>query len=46
VKKYYLWKGKTAEEIDAIYNDRLTDEYQLIEKDIKLADIVVNSTRL
>jgi histidinol-phosphate phosphatase family protein len=44
VQKYYQWKGKSKEEIDKIYKNRITDEYNLIEKDIKLADIVVNST--
>jgi histidinol-phosphate phosphatase family protein len=44
VKKYYLWKSKSIEEFEKIYSERTTDEYELIEKDIKLADIVVNST--
>jgi histidinol-phosphate phosphatase family protein len=42
VKKYYRWKGKSTEEIGQIYKERIADEYKLIEKDIKLADIVVN----
>lgn len=36
---YYLWRGKTIDEINKIYNSRVSDEYELIEKDSKLATI-------
>ena len=41
---YYRWRGKQDKEIETIYRERLEDEYNLIEKEIKLADLVVNST--
>lgn len=42
ITNFYRWKGKTRTEIDKIITDRNIDEYSLIEKDIKLADLVVN----
>jgi uridine kinase len=42
INNFYRWKGKTQAEIDKIISDRTIDEYSLIEKDIKLADLVVN----
>jgi D,D-heptose 1,7-bisphosphate phosphatase len=44
ISNFYRWKGKTKAEIEQIYRDRTIDEYSLIEKDIKLANLVVNST--
>jgi uridine kinase len=44
ISSFYRWKGKTRAEIDQLYQSRTLDEYSLIEKDIKLADLVVNST--
>jgi D,D-heptose 1,7-bisphosphate phosphatase len=41
---YYLWKGKDSFEINNLYKSRLTDEYQLIEKERIFADFIVNST--
>ncbi len=38
---YYRWRGKSDNEIFCLYNSRLNDEYQLIDKQIAFADIVV-----
>jgi histidinol-phosphate phosphatase family protein len=43
VENYYRWKGKTADEISRLYNERISDEYQLIEKERRFADLIVNS---
>jgi len=43
IKNFYRWKGKSDEEIEKIYANRVADEYMLIEKEINLADFVVNS---
>lgn len=43
IDEYYLWKGKTPEEIDHIYQSRLSDEYEIIEKDRKFADLVIET---
>lgn len=40
---YYRWRGKTTDDINKIYQSRLKDEYELIEKDSKLADITFNN---
>jgi D,D-heptose 1,7-bisphosphate phosphatase len=39
---YYRWRGKTAKETESLVNKRKTDEYQLIEKESNLADLVIN----
>ena len=41
IDDYYRWRGKSQEEIDMLFQQRLRDEYQLIEKDRILADLVV-----
>jgi D,D-heptose 1,7-bisphosphate phosphatase len=41
--EYYTWRGKTAEEISEMVEKREIDEYQLIEKESKLADLIINS---
>lgn len=41
IDDYYRWRGKTQKEIDRLYQQRLHDEYELIEKDRILADLVV-----
>ena len=46
IKKYYVWRGKDIADIEELYNRRILDEYRLIEKDLKFADIVVTSTTL
>jgi D,D-heptose 1,7-bisphosphate phosphatase len=43
VHKYYAWRGKTPGETDLLIQKRETDEYQLIEKESKLADLIINS---
>jgi hypothetical protein len=40
--QYYRWRGKSAEEARALIGKRKTDEYQLIEKESKFADLVIN----
>jgi len=40
---YYKWRGKTARETALLIKKRETDEYQLIEKESKLADLIINS---
>jgi uridine kinase len=41
---YYLWRGKTEAEIEKLVNKREIDEYQLIEKESNLADLIINSS--
>jgi len=43
IQKFYTWRGKNNDEIEELYRQRLVDEYQLIEKERKLADVIVNS---
>jgi uridine kinase len=40
--QYYRWRGKSAEEAGALMEKRKSDEYQLIEKESKFADLVTN----
>jgi histidinol-phosphate phosphatase family protein len=40
--RYYRWRGKSAEEARALMEKRKSDEYQLIEKESKFADLVIN----
>jgi uridine kinase len=40
--QYYRWRGKSAEEARALMEKRKSDEYQLIEKESKFADLVIN----
>jgi histidinol-phosphate phosphatase family protein len=40
--RYYRWRGKSAEEARSLMEKRKTDEYQLIEKESKFADLVIN----
>jgi histidinol-phosphate phosphatase family protein len=42
-EKYYLWKGKSSLEIEALYRARTSDEYELIEKDRKFAGLVIEN---
>lgn len=44
IEQFYTWRGKAPNEIEQLYRQRFQDEYQLIEKERKLADLVVNST--
>ena len=43
IKEFYTWRGKKHDEIEQLYRQRWEDEYQLIEKERKLADLIVNS---
>jgi histidinol-phosphate phosphatase family protein len=40
--QYYRWRGKSLEEARALMEKRKSDEYQLIEKESKFADLVIN----
>lgn len=40
---YYKWRGMSTIETAELMKKRETDEYQLIEKESKLADMIVNS---
>jgi len=40
--RYYRWRGKSVEEARALMEKRKSDEYQLIEKESKFADLVIN----
>ena len=42
ITAYYAWRGKTTGEIESLVNKRKTDEYQRIEKESNLADLVIN----
>ena len=41
---YYAWRGRTDSETQALIKKREFDEYQLIEKESKLADLIINSS--
>ncbi len=41
--QYYRWRGKSEQEAKALLEKRKTDEYQLIEKESKFADLVINT---
>ena len=43
LRKYYTWRKKEIEEIEILYQKRKSDEYQLIEKDRKFADFIINA---
>jgi histidinol-phosphate phosphatase family protein len=40
--RYYRWREKSTEEAWALMEKRKSDEYQLIEKESKFADLVIN----
>jgi D,D-heptose 1,7-bisphosphate phosphatase len=42
IYEYYTWRGKTAAEIRVLVEKRKDDEYQLIEKESNLADMIIN----
>jgi D,D-heptose 1,7-bisphosphate phosphatase len=42
--EYYAWRGKSEEETTRLIKKREQDEYQLIEKESKLADLIINSS--
>lgn len=41
--QYYSWRGKTEQEARTLLEKRKSDEYQLIEKESKFADLVINT---
>jgi D,D-heptose 1,7-bisphosphate phosphatase len=41
---YYAWRGRTPDETAELIKKREVDEYQLIEKESKLADLIINSS--
>jgi D,D-heptose 1,7-bisphosphate phosphatase len=43
IKEYYYWRGKNDDEIKLLLEKRKDDEYQLIKKESKFADFVINS---
>ena len=43
IGEFYSWRGKTQGETEQLYMQRLQNEYQLIEKERKFADLIVNS---
>lgn len=45
IREYYEWRGKSSGEIEQLYGERLKDEYNLIEKERKLADLVVKTAK-
>jgi D,D-heptose 1,7-bisphosphate phosphatase len=44
IKEYYYWRGKNDDEIKLLLEKREKDEYQLIEKESKFANFVINSS--
>ncbi|MFO7369078.1 MAG: HAD-IIIA family hydrolase [Bacteroidales bacterium] len=40
--EYYNWRGKTIDETALLFEKREQDEFQLIEKESKLADLIIN----
>lgn len=40
--EYYTWRGKTINEAALLFEKREQDEFQLIEKESKLADLIIN----
>jgi D,D-heptose 1,7-bisphosphate phosphatase len=41
---YYSWRGKHNPEIESLMQKREMDEYQLIEKESKFADMIINAS--
>jgi uridine kinase len=44
IKEYYDWRGQQGEEIENLVKKRELDEYQVIEKESKLADLIINTS--
>jgi D,D-heptose 1,7-bisphosphate phosphatase len=44
IRSYYKWRDRSEEEIDRLVKKRETDEYQLIEKESKFADLIINTS--
>jgi D,D-heptose 1,7-bisphosphate phosphatase len=43
MEHYYSWRGLSKDETATLIKKREVDEYQLIEKESKLADLIINS---
>jgi D,D-heptose 1,7-bisphosphate phosphatase len=43
MEEYYAWRGRTLPETAHLVEKRKTDEYQLIEKESKFADMIINA---
>jgi D,D-heptose 1,7-bisphosphate phosphatase len=44
IESYYSWRNKSKAEIDSLVKKRKSDEYQLIEKESKFADLIINTS--
>lgn len=42
INEYYTWRGRSPSGIEQLYEKRKHDEYRLIEKERKLADLIIN----
>jgi D,D-heptose 1,7-bisphosphate phosphatase len=43
MEEYYTWRGKSKADTELLVEKRKTDEYQLIEKESKFADMIINA---
>jgi D,D-heptose 1,7-bisphosphate phosphatase len=43
IEEYYLWRERSRADIALLVEKRKTDEYQLIEKESKFADMIINA---
>jgi uridine kinase len=43
MEEYYTWRGKSLADTALLVEKRKTDEYQLIEKESKFADMIINA---
>ncbi len=46
IMEYYAWRGKKPSDIERLFEKRKADEYQLIEKESKFADFVINNKQI
>jgi D,D-heptose 1,7-bisphosphate phosphatase len=44
ISEYYSWRGKSASETASLVKKRKHDEYQLIEKESKFADMIIKAS--
>jgi uridine kinase len=43
MEEYYTWRGRSLADTALLVEKRKTDEYQLIEKESKFADMIINA---
>lgn len=43
IEEYYTWRGRSLADTALLVEKRKTDEYQLIEKESKFADMIINA---